>query len=52
MESEINQYFTPLICSSSCDVTSMKTLNWDISSLEHDREMVDHSINHEFYGYG
>ena len=34
----------------SCDVTSMKTLNCDISSLEHDTEMVDHSINHKFQG--
>ena len=29
-----------LIWTVSCDVTFMKTLNRDISSLEHDREMV------------
>ena len=30
------------------DVTFMKTLNCDISSLEHDREMVDRFLNHKF----
>ena len=44
------QYFTPFIWSVSCDVTLMKTLNGDISSLEHDREMVDRFLNHKFQG--
>ena len=50
MMSEINQYFTPFIWSMSCDVTIMETLNCDISSWKHDREMVDHSLNHKFEG--
>ena len=50
MTSEINQYFTPFIWPVSCDVTIMETLNCDISSWEHDREMVDHSLNHKFEG--
>ena len=48
MTSEINQYFTPFIWPVSCDVTFMKTLNCDISSLEHDREMVDRFLNYKF----
>ena len=48
MTSEINQYFALFIWPVSCDVTIMKTLNCDISSWEHDREMIDHSLNHKF----
>ena len=43
-----NQYFTFFIWPVSCDVTFMKTLSGDISSLEHDREMVDRFLNHKF----
>ena len=45
MTSDIPQYFGPLTFGSiSCVTSHTETLNCDISSLENDTEMVDHSM--------
>ena len=51
MTSDIPQYYNPLTFGSiSCVTSHTETLNCDISSLENDTEMVDHSMNPEFSG--
>ena len=51
MTSDKLQHFEPQTFVGSLVVTSQtETLNCDISSLENDTEMVDHSINDKFKG--
>ena len=40
----------PILIWARIVTTRTETLNCDISSLENDTEMVDHSMNRKFYG--